>query len=211
MHNPTFGSGQDQPILYLPAPRKRNHWIPAGILAGLFLLGTILFFLIPMGTAHAASNSFFTVVDGALYFDQSLYRDGPVLTVPATVDGQAVTSIGDSCFENVTGITTIYLPDTVTAIGERAFSQCDDLRGLSVPEGVHSIGLEAFYGCNGLESLYLPMTLNSIGEDAFEGCSRLNYLFFAGFYSSLYQMYPEMITPQTYAICLDGTYPYAAQ
>lgn len=211
MNDPIFGGGQEQTILYLPAPKKRNHWIPVAALAVMFLIGTILFFLIPMGTAQAATKSCFSVVDGALYFDQSLYRDGAVLTVPDTVDGQAVTSIGEGCFENVTGITTIILPSTVSRISDHAFSQCDDLRGLSVPEGVRTIGAQAFYGCDALESVYLPLELYSIGEGAFADCPSLKYLFYAGFYDGLYRMYPEMITPFTYAICLDGTYAYGAQ
>lgn len=211
---PLCGSPQDKEVLSLPAPKKRYHWIPLCILAAMFLIGTILFFMIPMDAAQtpsATANSYFTVVDGALYFDQSQYNGNPVLTVPEMIGEQPVTSIGEGCFENVTGITTIVLPDSVLNIGNRAFAQCDDLRGLSIPKGVNSIGAGAFFGCDELEAVYIPNAVDSIGEDAFEGCPSMRYLFYSGFYTELYNMYPEMITPFTSAICLDGAYNYAAK
>lgn len=210
---PLCGSNLNQATLYLPAPKKRNHWIPVVILAAMFVLGTTLFFLIPMDSTQALSgspDSYFTVVDGALYFDESQYSSGPILSVPDTVNGQTVTSIAEGCFQNVSGITTIYLPDSLRSIEDHAFAQCTDLRGLLIPDGVTSIGTEAFSGCGKLEAMYIPASVNSIGEDAFEDCPGMRYLFYPGFYAELYNMYPQVITPFTAAICLDGNYRYAA-
>ena len=153
----------------------------------------------------------FILTDGVLYFDQSRYDDYPIVIIPETIDGQAVTAIGPGCFDGVSGITTIILPSSITRIDVRAFADCDDLRGLCIPEGVTSIAAEAFYGCESLEAVYIPTAVNSIGEKAFADCPAMVYLFYSGFYSDLYNMYPEVITPFTWAICLDGEYPYAAQ
>lgn len=63
------------------------------------------------------------------------------------------------------GVTELEIPCTlegsaVTAIGDRAFADCDWLTKIVVPEGVTSIGEEAFSGCGALQILRLPSTLS---------------------------------------------------
>ncbi len=75
----------------------------------------------------------------------------PELSIPATLDGRAVTAIGD-----------------------RAFADCGWLTKVTIPEGVTSIGEEAFSGCGALEVLRLPSTLSQLATTAFDGCDRLS-------------------------------------
>ena len=49
------------------------------------------------------------------------------LEIPAEVNGVAITSIGDSAFENCTSLTSVTIPAGVTAIGDYAFSGCEAL------------------------------------------------------------------------------------
>lgn len=217
-HCPFCGAASPIPQRQAPIVTKRGKRLPVIILALLFLIGTLLFFLIPMdpGASAAApsvtdSNAMFQkdcfiLKNGVLYFDGSSYTQSPILIVPARIDGQPVTAIGDGCFENVSGITTIMLPSSITSIGERAFAQCGDLRGLRISESVTSIGAEAFADCASLEAVFIPAAVTSIGEDAFHDCTALLYLFYNGYYSALYDMYPQVISPFTWAICLDGEY-----
>ena len=45
-----------------------------------------------------------------------------MLTVPETIDGHQVTSIGKNTFASCSGISEIVLPDSITEIGEAAFN-----------------------------------------------------------------------------------------
>lgn len=77
------------------------------------------------------------------------------------------------------GVTELEIPCTlegsaVTAIGDRAFADCDWLTKIVVPEGVTSIGEEAFSGCGALQILRLPSTLSQLAPTAFDGCDSLS-------------------------------------
>ena len=69
------------------------------------------------------------------------------LVIPATVNGYAVTSIGDA-----------------------AFYMCDDLTSLTIPDGVTTIGYMAFSGCSGLTVTTIPASVTTIEADAFMNC-----------------------------------------
>ena len=69
------------------------------------------------------------------------------LTIPATIEGKPVTSIGKSAFSRCYSLTSITVPDGVTSIGKYAFSNCSDLTSITIPDGVTSIGERAFSSC----------------------------------------------------------------
>ncbi len=62
-------------------------------------------------------------------------------------------SIGDSAFENCTGLTSIDIPNSVTSIGEGAFQKCNGLTSVTIGNGVESIGESVFCECTGLTSI----------------------------------------------------------
>lgn len=201
--------------LALPAPGKRRNRLPILILSLLAFVGLVIFLLLPSDSTQAApaggpvsivQSGCFVLQDGILSFDESRYNGGPILIVPTSIDGQTVTAISAGCFEDVTGITTIELPGTIEAIYDRAFANCDDLRGLNIPNGCHTIGNAVFYGCSSLEALNVPASVTDIGSDAFGDCTRLLYIFYSGKYADWNSMYPDPITPFTWAICSDGEY-----
>ena len=218
-------------------PAKSGHpRLPAVILAVLFCIGLLFYFLIPLDSEpsqqeRAGSASFskddlpslpaavnndpavsgwFLLENGVLYFDAEAYSGGKVLTVPEAINGMAVEAIGNECFRGCDRLTTILLPSTITSIGDYAFADCDALRGVLIPERVERIGSCAFLGCDALRAVYIPTSVESVGNDAFSECPALLYVFYSGFYDEWIQMYPDVITPFTWAVCWDGDYRHGA-
>ncbi len=68
---------------------------------------------------------------------------GP-LSVPSTLNGSTVVSIGANAFANNFYIASVTIPDTVTSIGANAFSGCYNLLSITLPGTISSIGAGAF-------------------------------------------------------------------
>lgn len=193
------------PLSQTPPEKKGSHKIPVLLLTLLSALGIVLFFLIPMGNVPS-DTPWFTVQDGTLFFDESLYTGGSELTVPEKVNGQTVTAISDHCFEGNLYLTTVILPDTIEVIGDYAFSGCTGMRGIFLPEGIAEIGSEAFASCSSLEAITVPSSVVSIGSGAFSGCSKLSHIFYTGTFTRWRSLYSSHINLYTHVYCTDGTY-----
>ena len=95
------------------------------------------------------------------------------LTIPATVNGYSVTSLGSEAFRGCAGITSVIIPEGVTSIGSGAFGYCTKLVSVSIPEGVTNIGGNAFFYCASLTSVSIPDGVTSIGGYAFCYCAKM--------------------------------------
>ncbi len=93
------------------------------------------------------------------------------ITIPSTLDGYPVTSIGENAFCGC-DLINITIPDSVTSIGNGAFSWCD-LISVTIGNGVTSIGKDAFNQCNELTEITIPDSVTSIEEGAFSFCESL--------------------------------------
>ncbi len=119
------------------------------------------------------------------------------ITIPSTIDGYTVDSVGAYAFYNCNTIESITVPNTVLSIGDRAFQGCSGVTQFNMGSSVTSLAIacfaymssltdfvigssvqtianDVFYGCSKLESITLPPSVQSIGNSAFYGCSSLN-------------------------------------
>ena len=96
-----------------------------------------------------------------------------VLTIPDTLDGHQVTSIGDPMLYGSFSLTSITLPEGLTRIADYAFSESCGLTTVTLPEGLTSIGDYAFSLCTGLTSITLPDSVMEMGANPFADCENL--------------------------------------
>ncbi|MBR6633135.1 MAG: leucine-rich repeat protein [Clostridia bacterium] len=88
------------------------------------------------------------------------------VTIPSTIEGYPVTSIGDDAFCNCTSLTSITIPNSVTSIGNSAFSGIK-LNSIVIPNSVISVGYGAFSYCTNLTDITIMNSSTQIGQDAF--------------------------------------------
>jgi hypothetical protein len=118
---------------------------------------------------------------------------GGAVTIPGTIIGLPVTSIGSYAFSSVglaavsipegvtsiadwafflnSGLTNVALPKTLTYIGQYAFNQAFKLTSLTIPDNVTNIDSGAFWSCFGLASVSFGNSVGNIGAQAFGDCA----------------------------------------
>ncbi len=113
------------------------------------------------------------------------------VSVPGTLGGKTVSSIGESAFERNDTIEKVTLPASVTSIQYASFYGCTNLKNVElsgnnlktiekqafegsgltefVAPSVETVGEEAFCRCSDLENVVFGTQLKSLGEYAFAG------------------------------------------
>ncbi len=133
--------------------------------------------ILPIGafTVSAAKSGYYTytVSNGEATITDCDTSIGGDVTIPSTLGGYPVTSIGNYAFENCTSFTSITIPDSVTSLGGCAFYNCKSLTSAIIGNGVTSIDVDAFYNCTSLTSVTIGDSVTSIGDWAFSYCSSL--------------------------------------
>ena len=80
------------------------------------------------------------------------------ITIPSSLDGKTVVTIGHDAFESATGITEVIIPDSVTEIGYKAFENCTNLNKVDLGN-ITSLSFQVFTGCSSLTEITIPKTL----------------------------------------------------
>jgi sugar lactone lactonase YvrE len=111
----------------------------------------VLFFIL---TAEAQALDFtYTNTNGTISITGYTGPGGNV-TIPSTIAGLAVTSIGANAFLNLTNLTNVAISDSVTYIGPDAFAGCSSLTNVTIGRSVTNMGASAFAYCPSLASVY---------------------------------------------------------
>ena len=157
-----------------------------------FLKGFVMLVVLMLMTTSSAmaQEPKFEVIDGFRYLLDSGTKtatlvppkdgdySGDIIIIPEKVKGNdgveyVVTSLGASCFEGCSGLTSITIPSSVTSLGESCFSVCSGLTSITIPSSVTSLGKSCFSNCSGLTSITIPSSITSLGDHCFSFCSGL--------------------------------------
>ncbi len=131
-----------------------------------FLASSLLMLLSPFSSAEQ-SGDFTYRKDGRSITITGYTGPGGNLIIPAEINRQPVTAIGDKAFFQNTVITGIVLPDGLTHIGSYSFSGCPGLTSVSLPARLDVIGPSAFERSSKLTGITLPPSLTKLGTLAF--------------------------------------------
>ena len=116
----------------------------------------------PLALAEGTENepTVFTTDD----FNWSLQEDGTAcivnyngkeekLSIPESLDGHSVTSIGRAAFCYNMNLTSVTIPDTVVSIEENAFYGCLNLVSVLIPDSVRIMDANPFGGCSRIKNI----------------------------------------------------------
>ena len=128
---------------------------------------------------------------------------GGAVTIPSTIGGKPVTTIGngafsglaaltsvtiptsvtriaDAAFQSCTGLTSVALPSKLTELGTGVFAGCEKLSAITIPSGLTALRTSVFLGCTALTTVTIPSTITTIEDGAFFGCTGLKSIYFLG-------------------------------
>ena len=156
--------------------------------------------ILALGTINASAETegiyTYSVANGEATITDCDTSASGAITIPSSLGGYPVTSIGvsafsycysltsvtipngvacisDNAFLYCSSLTSVTIPNSVTYIGFSSFADCSSLTSVTIPNGVASIDGSAFFHCNGLKSIIIPDSVTYIGSGAFSGCGNL--------------------------------------
>lgn len=80
---------------------------------------------------------------------------GGDVTIPSTLGGYPVTTIGEFAFQNTYSLTSVVIPEGVTSIEANVFLSCTGIKSVTLPKGLKSVGSTAFANCEFLEEVHI--------------------------------------------------------
>ena len=82
------------------------------------------------------------------------------ITIPNTLDGKTVISIGSEAFKSATNITGVTVSDSIKTIGYSAFKNCTKLNRIDLAN-VTTLSFDIFENCTSLMEVTIPKTLKN--------------------------------------------------
>ena len=81
------------------------------------------------------------------------------ITVPESLDGYKVISIGNRAFMNDTNLSNLVIQDNIISIGTEAFRNIKKLSSVKLSSNIVTIDSAAFAGCTTLKQIEIPASL----------------------------------------------------
>ena len=131
-------------------------------------------------TQHTSGDYTYTLLDDGTAEITGCTNITTDLTIPSTLGGITVTSIGENAFEDNGTLVNLVIPEGVKNVGQNAFAgnifedeNKSVLTSVKLPESLETIGNYAFRSNYKLSSINFPASLTSIGDNAFGMCDSL--------------------------------------
>jgi len=96
-----------------------------------------------------------------------------ILSIPAEIEGYAVTVIGSKAFWGCESLENVIIPESVIVIGSFAFANCIGLIDIIIPNSVAIMGNSVFHHCMNLKSVTISSNMTEIPYETFVGCTSL--------------------------------------
>lgn len=121
--------------------------------------------------SYSGTETDLVVPDGVVEVSSEIFKDNSEIT--SIVFPSSVKLVGESAFENCTGLTSVTFLNnsTSTSVGENVSSTTQSTLGGE--DDAVIIGDKAFKGCVNLTSIILPDNIESLSNSAFIDCSNL--------------------------------------
>lgn len=110
----------------------------------------------------------YVVIDDADVRIESCVPAGPVLVVPASIEGKPVAALGADACAQLEDVESVSIPDSVIAVGLCAFRGCSHLKSIVFPAGLEVFDSDWLRGCGALEEMTLPGNLEKLGPAVFD-------------------------------------------
>ncbi len=134
--------------------------------------------------AYTLNNGAVTITGYNGFGGAETFPDIIDVTIPDTIDGYPVTSIGYEAFNDDSSVpgkptlSSIVIPNSVTSIGVFAFFNCSSLTSITIPNSVTNIGDLAFTDCSSLTNITFLGNAPALGYDVFDGDSATIYYYY---------------------------------
>src|ERR1017187_5062875 len=121
--------------------KTKRNLIQIGLLAAMLLVPAVV-----------QAQYQYTNINGSITITKYTGSGGAV-TIPGTISGLPVISIGASAFY-FTPVTSVTIPNSVISIGEYAFEECTILSSITMGNSITNIASYAFSECANLTNVY---------------------------------------------------------
>lgn len=115
------------------------------LFSALFAICIILTALPVLVSAETEGYYTYTITDGKAEITECDFDISGYITIPDTLGGYPVTSIGDKAFYCSYDLEGVTIPDSVTNIGDEAFYLCYNIKNITIPCNVTNIGDNVFF------------------------------------------------------------------